>query len=127
MAKIKAPKLETRPGGEMVMLSLKGSTSVLKAKKIPDHLLEALVARHPVVTSLRCNQGRVIDPGFTTGHLNPYPFYNGDYNLDCIPRCSVLVGYDCTIFDTAFNIVYNVRKTGVDLLTGVGEIVLVPM
>ncbi|EFJ07149.1 hypothetical protein SELMODRAFT_430036 [Selaginella moellendorffii] len=127
MAKIGAPKLATQPGGDMVVVYLEGSRPVLKMKKVPDDLLEALVARHPVVTSLRCTQGRVIDPGFTSYELNPYPFYNGDYNLKCLPRCSVLVGYDrlfWTIFDTEFNVVYNACK---NRHTGVGEIVLVPM
>ncbi|EFJ34381.1 hypothetical protein SELMODRAFT_405668 [Selaginella moellendorffii] len=137
MSMLKAPKpsLGQQPGkrGELLVLSKDFSSSVrvhkgsiLKLKSVTRDVLMQLVAKHPVVTSLRCvGPPRVLvkkEIAQTT-----LPIYNGKFDLECIPRCGVLLGYTpkfWIVYDPTYSISYKVRDVDP---SGVGEFVLVAM
>ncbi|EFJ23669.1 hypothetical protein SELMODRAFT_415562 [Selaginella moellendorffii] len=137
MSMLKAPKLSLgqQPGkrGELLVLSKDFSSSVrvhkgsiLKLKSVTRDVLMQLVAKHPVVTSLRCvGPPRVLVEKEIA--QNTLPIYNGKFDLECIPHCGVLLGYApkfWIVYDPTHSISYKVRDVDP---SGVGEFVLVPM
>ncbi|XP_024538384.1 uncharacterized protein LOC112349034 [Selaginella moellendorffii] len=135
-------KISSSTSSELIVLdeeraALEGMPgSIVRIHKASEALLLEMVAKHPVVTSIRCTDRRSLvwmEDASLVRKLgyNPQPLYGGMYDLDRIPSCALLIGYDrtfWTLFDPAFSFYFKLRREeSRNRRNGVGEFILVPL